>query len=114
MISLVIKSFPLAQCPNDKQLRFTVPLIIALNKDTASYTKSLSLSPLQLELGMHFVTMATPMHFIDGKGHTLELRSKRNDLYTVQSVNHATSYLWPWGWTHNTHTHTHVVHVKIF
>ena len=32
------------------------------------------------------------MHYIDGKGHKLELRRNRNYL----TPNHATSYSWPW------------------
>ena len=67
---------------------------------------------------MHFVTMAMLMHYIDGKGHISELRSKRNDLTnpicTVRIVNHATSYLWPWGWTHNIHTHSCIPRENVF
>ena len=31
-----------------------------------------------LQLAMHFITRATPMHYIYGKGHNLEPTSKKN------------------------------------
>ena len=52
---------------------------------------------------MHLVTRAMPIDDINGKGHKTELKSSHNIQPIVQSLNHATSYLWPRG-----HTHTYI------
>ena len=47
------------------------------------------LSLFSLEVGTHFVTRVTPMHYIDCKGHKLELRCKRkyfNQICRVQII----------------------------
>ena len=57
------------------------------------------------------------MNFSDSNGQKSELRSSKEVLTIIQSLNHATSYLWLQGWTHThmyIHTHTHILcHVKV-
>ena len=56
--------------------------------------------------GDAFISRATPINRIDGKGHNLKLKSNRNHLsksYKIQIIqgpNHATGYLCPQGWIH--------------
>ena len=60
---------------------------------------------------IHFITRVTPKHNIDGKGHKSELISKRNYLTIIQSLNHATTYVFMASGV-DTHTHRNM-HIRI-
>ena len=62
-------------------------------------------------VAIHFIISAMPIFYINSMGQNLQLNKQQElvNYVIIQSLNHATSYLWLWEWRHRlAHTFTNM------